>query len=205
MRNAMSYVLSMHLPIAGMALLPPLFGWPVLLYPMHIAFLELIIDPACSLAFENEASEADAMHQPPRRPDTPLLDRATILRASLQGVIALLVVASAYWWAIAALPEAQARAAGFAVLVTANLALIFSNLSRRRGALQGLYSANRIPRIVGGTAMVMLLLVLYVPGMAAAFKFGALPASALLAACALGLASIAGYEAVKRAVAGRTA
>jgi len=203
MRNAMSYVLSIHMPIAGMALLPALLGWPILLYPMHIAFLELIIDPACSLAFENEASDAEAMRNPPRRPDAPLLDRNTIARAVLQGAMALFVVLVAYALAISALPEAEARAAGFAVLVTANLALIFSNLSRRRSALQGLRSRNRIPRVVAGSAIVMLLFVLYVPGMAAAFQFGTLSASAFLSACALGLASAAGYEAVKRTVFGR--
>jgi Ca2+-transporting ATPase len=198
MRNAMSYVLSMHIPVAGMAILPALVGWPMLLYPLHIAFLELIIDPTCSLAFENEASDAEAMRNPPRKPDAPLLDRNTIARALLQGGIALAVVALAYGWAISSLPPSQARAAGFAVLVAANLALIFSNLSQRHNALQGLYSANRIPRIVGGVAILMLLLVLYVPGMASAFRFGALSVSEFLTAFLLGLASVVGYEAVKR-------
>ncbi|MFY7855650.1 MAG: ATPase, partial [Rubrivivax sp.] len=54
LRQAMSYLLAVHVPIAGMALLPVLLGWPPLLLPMHIALLELIIDPACTLAFENE-------------------------------------------------------------------------------------------------------------------------------------------------------
>lgn len=200
MRNAMAYVLSMHVPVAGMALLPALLGWPMLLYPLHIAFLELIIDPACSLAFENEASEAEAMRSPPRRPETPLLDRATLAGACLQGCLALALAALAYGWAIAALPEAQARAAGFAVLVALNLALIFSNLSRRRSALLGLYSANRVPRIVAAAALAMLLVVLYVPAIAAAFHFAALPAGTLLAALALGLAGAAGLDALKRSL-----
>ncbi|MDO9103147.1 MAG: HAD-IC family P-type ATPase [Candidatus Nitrotoga sp.] len=65
LRKAMSYILAVHVPIAGMALLPVLFGWPALLYPMHIALLELIIDPACSIAFENEPAESDVMQRRP--------------------------------------------------------------------------------------------------------------------------------------------
>jgi magnesium-transporting ATPase (P-type) len=64
LRKAMSYILAVHVPIAGMALLPVLFGWPALLYPMHIALHELIIDPACSIAFENEPAESDVMQHP---------------------------------------------------------------------------------------------------------------------------------------------
>ena len=198
MRNAMAYVLSIHVPIAGMALLPALFGWPMLLYPMHIAFLELIIDPACSLAFENEASEAEAMQRAPRRPDAPLLDRRTVVRAVLQGFTALAVVALAYLWALRSLPEGAARAGGFAVLVVANLALIFSNLSYRRSAAEAIHSRNHIPLYVAGGAIGMLLLALYVPGMTTAFHFSHLTPGQLAGALAIGTASLAGYEFIKR-------
>ncbi|HEY4956922.1 MAG TPA: HAD-IC family P-type ATPase, partial [Caldimonas sp.] len=77
LRKSMSYILAVHVPIAGMALLPVLLGWPALLYPMHIAFLELIIDPACSLAFENEPPESDVMQRPPRDAEAPLFGGAT--------------------------------------------------------------------------------------------------------------------------------
>jgi Ca2+-transporting ATPase len=198
MRNAMSYVLSIHVPIAGMGLLPALLGWPILLYPMHIAFLELIIDPACSLAFENAGSDAEAMRHPPRKPSAPLLDRLTVLGALWKGAIALLVAALGYLWAMGALPEPQARAAGFALLVFANLALILSNLSYRRSVLDELHSANQVPRVVAGVAIAMLLAALYVPAMAAAFRFGALPLAELGMMFGLGMVSLIGYELVKQ-------
>jgi P-type Ca2+ transporter type 2C len=194
----MSYVLSIHVPIAGMGLLPALLGWPILLYPMHIAFLELIIDPACSLAFENAASDAEAMRHPPRKPSAPLLDRLTVLGALWKGAIALLVAALGYLWAMGALPEPQARAAGFALLVFANLALILSNLSYRRSVLDELHSANQVPRVVAGVAIAMLLAALYVPAMAAAFRFGALPLAELGMMFGLGMVSLIGYELVKQ-------
>ena len=78
LRKSMSYMLAVHVPIAGMALLPVLLGWPVMLYPMHIVFLELIIDPACSMAFENEPAEPDIMQPPPRNPTAPLFGGWTL-------------------------------------------------------------------------------------------------------------------------------
>lgn len=201
MRSAMCYVLAIHVPIAGMALLPALLGWPVLLYPMHIAFLELIIDPACALAFENEASDAEAMRRPPRRVGAPLLAWHTVLRALLQGGVALLAAALAYAWAHSALPEAAARAAGFAVLVLANLALIFSSLAQRRGVLAQLSASNRAPLLVAAVALATLLLVLYLPPVAAAFQFGALGLRELGVVLACGALCLAGSAAINRVAA----
>jgi Ca2+-transporting ATPase len=197
MQDAMSYVLAMHVPIAGMALLPALFGWPILLYPMQIAFLELIIDPACSLAFENEASDAEAMRRPPRSPHAPLLGRETVVRAVLQGGIAWLFVGAAYLWTLDRMPPAEARAVAFAVLVIANLALIFSTLARNHSAIHAFRSSNRIPLVVAGVAIVMLLVTLYVPALAKAFDFSPLTASDFVVALGFGLLSVLGYEGVK--------
>ena len=98
------------------ALLPALLDWPVLLYSMHIAFIELIIDPACPQAFENQASEHSAM----RCRRVISLDRSTVVSVLAQGMLALLIAAITDRWALTSLPEATARAAGFAVLVMAN-------------------------------------------------------------------------------------
>ena len=75
LRKAMGYILAIHVPIAGLALLPVLLGWPLVLTPMLIALLELIIDPACSVVLEAEVEESDVMRRPPRRPDSALLSR----------------------------------------------------------------------------------------------------------------------------------
>ena len=199
MRSAMSYVLAIHVPIAGMALLPALLGWPVLLFPLHMAFLELIIDPACSLAFENEASDAAAMRQPPRRAGAPLLDRGAVLRALLHGGCAMLATALAYAWAQRVLAPEAARAAGFAVLVLANLALIFASLAQRRSVLAQIGAANRLPQLVAALALATLLLVLYLPPVARAFAFGALGARELAMVLAFGLLSLLGSEVANRA------
>jgi Ca2+-transporting ATPase len=182
LQKAMTYIVSMHAPIAGMALLPVLMGWPPLLYPMHIVFLELIIDPACSLVFENEAAEPDQMRRPPRGPDAALFGRRSIAVAMAQGSVVLLLVLAAYAWSLANLPEAQARAFGFASLVLSNLALIFANRSSSLGVIASLRTPNRLVWIVAGAALGLLLLVLYVPWLAAIFRFQALTLAQFAAA-----------------------
>ncbi len=75
LRKAMGFIFAVHVPIAGLALLPLLFGLPIVLGPIHIAFLEMVIDPVCSLVFEAETEEDDVMRRPPRSPDQPLFSR----------------------------------------------------------------------------------------------------------------------------------
>ena len=199
MQNAMSYVLAIHIPIAGMALLPALLGTPILLFPMQIAFLELMIDPACSLAFENEASDSDAMRRPPRDPSAPLLGRDTVTMALLCGAAAWLLVGITYLWTLGRLPPDEARAVTFSVLVIANLALIFSMLARGRSLAEELRSSNRIPLLVAAVAIAMLLATLYLPPMAKAFDFAGPAPQDLLAAAAFGMSSLAWYAIIKAA------
>ncbi|HEY8707114.1 MAG TPA: cation-translocating P-type ATPase, partial [Burkholderiaceae bacterium] len=197
LRKSMSYILAVHVPIAGMALLPVLLGWPPLLYPMHIAFLELIIDPACSLAFESEPPEGDVMQRPPRDAEAPLFGGATLWLALLQGLGVLAVVLAAYAWAGPRLPEGEARAFAFATLVIANLALIFSN----RSGTQLLWTSLRRPNptlwVVVGLALALLLAALYLPWAIGVLRFAVLPAHELAAACALGVLAVLWFEAVK--------
>ena len=91
LRKAMSFLLAVHVPIAGLTVLPVLLGWPLILLPVHIVFLELIIDPACSIVFESEPEEPDVMQRPPRRAAEPLFDRRTVVLSFLQGLGVLLV------------------------------------------------------------------------------------------------------------------
>ncbi len=197
LRKAMSYILAVHVPIAGMALLPVLFGWPPLLYPMHIALLELIIDPACSVAFENEPAESDVMQRPPRDAAAPLFGGATLWLAMTQGLGVLAVVIGAFAWASPRIPEAEARAFAFATLVTGNLALILSN----RSATQSLWTTLRTPNstlwVVIGLAMALLMSALYAPWALGVLRFAPLPGHELAAAVALGLLSVVWFEGIK--------
>lgn len=197
LRKAMSYILAVHVPIAGMAMLPVLLAWPSLLYPMHIALLELIIDPACAVAFENEPAEDDVMHRPPRDATEPLFGGATLLLAFVQGLGALAVVMVAFAWAHARLTEPEARAFAFATLVVGNLALILSNRSSQRSLWASLRAPNRTLWVVLGLAFGLLWVSLYLPWAVEVLRFAPLPAHELVSACALGLLSLLWFEGIK--------
>ncbi len=197
LRKSMSYILAVHVPIAGMALVPVLLGWPTVLFPLHIAFLELVIDPACSMVFENEPAEADAMQRPPRDVTTPLFGGKTLLLALVQGLGALALVLAATVWGAGQLTEGAARAFAFATLVCTNMALIFSNRSRTGSFWASLWVPNRTLWLVVAAALGLLLVALYVPWLARLFMFEQLALPYLAAAVGLGLASLGWFELVK--------
>ena len=197
LRKSMSYILAVHVPIAGMALLPVLLGWPVVLFPLHIAFLELVIDPACSMVFENEPSEADVMQKPPRDSAAQLFGGMTLFIALMQGVGVLLVVMGAYAWGTTWLDEKEVRAFTFATLVVGNLALIFSNRSRTKSLWQSIRVPNRTLWAVTGLTLGLLGLALYLPWLSRLFYFEPLSMSNLILAMALGGISVLWFEAMK--------
>ncbi len=197
LRKSMSYILAVHVPIAGMALLPVLLGWPTILLPLHIAFLELVIDPACSMVFENEPAESDVMQRPPRDVRQPLFGGMTLGLAFLQGLGALALVLAATTWSTGHLSEGGTRALAFAVLVFTNLALIFSNRSRAGAFWASLRVPNRTLWLVVATTLGLLGLVLYVPWLGRLFVFDTLPLDGLATAAGLGLASVFWFELLK--------
>lgn len=199
LRKSMCYILAVHVPIAGMALLPVLLGWPTVLFPLHIAFLELVIDPACSMVFENEPPEPDLMQRPPRDVTTPLFGGVTLLWALLQGLGALAVVLLATWWGFAHLGEGAARAFAFATLVAGNLALILVNRSRSGSLVKSLRVPNRSLWWVCAAALALMALALYLPWLAGLFMFEVLPLRWLAVALGLGGLLVGVFEAVKTA------
>lgn len=198
LKKATAYIFAIHVPIAGMSLLPVLFHWPLVLFPAHIAFLELIIDPACSVAFEAEPEETDAMKRPPRSPKEPLFDRRTVSLGLMQGLGVLLSVLSVY---IAALYRGQGepdmRALTFGTLMIANLSLILTNRSWSRSLLATLSSPNAALWWVTGSALVFLGFVLYVPAVRESFRFSLLHPLDLTICLAAGVFSVFWFEGLK--------
>lgn len=193
MRKSMAYIVAIHVPIAGMALLPALLGWPAMLYPAHIVFLELVIDPACALVFENEPAERDLMRRLPRPRDMPLFGTRAILRALGEGAAVLVVLALCYGAAASHWPADVARAFGFASLVLANLGLLLSHRVRGSG-LRALAASNPLFWGVAGTALAMLAAALYVPLLSRLFHFAPLAGVQLALAVGVGLAILAGLQ-----------
>jgi len=145
LRKAMGYILAIHIPIAGLALLPILLGWPLVLTPMLIALLELIIDPACSVVLEAEVEENDVMRRPPRRPDSALLSGPLIGWSLLQGTVAFAWVAAVFLFAmLLPVPADEVRTLAFVALVGANIALIFVNRTFSSSLRTALGRPNRV-------------------------------------------------------------
>ncbi len=197
LRKSMSYILAVHVPVAGMALIPVFMGWPAALFPLHIAFLDLVVGPACSVVFENEPSEANIMQRPPRDANAQLFGGMTLTLALLQGLGVLMVVAVAYAWGVSHFTENIARAFAFATLVTGNLALIFSNRSHQASLWASLRTPNRMLWVVTGLTLGLMAVAIYLPPLARLFYFAPLPPTTLLAASLLGIASVHWFEVLK--------
>ncbi len=177
LRKAMSYVLAIHVPIAGIALIPVLFGWPIVLLPLNIVFLELIIDPACSIAFEAEAEETDIMRRPPRDPGKSIFSSRNIFLSLMEGTGALLSVLVVFAIALQrGEGDTGVRALAFTTLILANLGLIWTNRSRTRTVIETLRSPNAALWWVTGGALLFLALVLYIPQLRDLFQFSTLHA-----------------------------
>lgn len=154
LRKAMSYTIAVHVPIAGLSVLPLLMGWPLIFYPAHIVFMELVINPACSIVFEEEPIEQDIMRRRPRSRKEPLLTSRHFVLSLLQGGVAMVGVALLYWWLLATgRSDDAARAAAFVALVLSSIGLIIGN--RKSGfSLRG--NATFIWVVAGTLAGVLL-------------------------------------------------
>ncbi|GAP67123.1 P-type HAD superfamily ATPase [Mizugakiibacter sediminis] len=198
LRKAMGYILAVHVPIAGLALLPLLAGTPLVLAPVHIAFLEMVIDPVCSIVFEAEREERDAMRRPPRAPDAPLFSAALIAWSLLQGALALLLVGAVYAAALRAdLDASQVRALAFVALVACNVALILGNRSFDGTLATALLRPNRALWWVLGAAAALLALTLAWAPARALFHFALPPPVGLAGALAAGVVLLAALALAK--------
>jgi Ca2+-transporting ATPase len=198
LRKAMSFVLAVHVPIAGLALIPVIAKWPLVLMPVHVVFLELIIDPACSVAFEAEPGNPGLMQRPPRDPREPLLSRQHLVLSFFQGLSVLAVVIVVFALALHRGESAvNARALTFATLVIANLMLILANRSWSRIIILSLRAPNPALWWVVGGAVVVLVLSIYVPFLRTLFRFSVLHVVDVCICVAAGATSLLWFEAWK--------
>jgi Ca2+-transporting ATPase len=173
LQKAMSYILAIHTPIIGLALLPAFFtSLPILLMPLHIVFMELIIDPVCSIAFESEQEEVGIMKRPPRKPHELFFGWRRIAFSFFQGTLLLLVVVAVYLFSIAEGHTAsEIRAIAFSSLIVGNLLLIITSLSKTRNIIAVLLEKNVAVLIIVVVAFVLLFLILTVPALQQIFSF----------------------------------
>lgn len=198
LQKAMIYILSVHVPIAGLSLAPVLFGWPLALLPIHIVFMEFVIDPACSIVFEAEAEEREVMMRPPRDPAAPLFSTVQLLLALAQGGVVLLAILGLYGYALGhGWDEPHARSLAFTTLVLSNLAMIFVNRSLTLATWRSFRRENAALGWMVGAASGALLLVLYVPPVQTLLKLAPLSAAEFAISLGIAFASVFWIDAFK--------
>jgi P-type Ca2+ transporter type 2C len=199
LQKALGYIFAIHVPIAGLSLIPVLSAnWPLILWPVHIVFLELIIDPACSIIFEAEKEEKNVMSRPPKEIDEPFFGAKKILLSCLQGVGILLVCLVIYFVSLnIGYHEKEARTITFVTLIISNIAVILSNRSWTTGIFTILVTPNKAVKWVVGGAVVFLLLILNIPFLLDLFQFEKVSTIELLFCTLVGFSSIVWFEIYK--------
>lgn len=188
LRKAMGFIFAVHVPIAGLALLPLPFGLPILFGPVHIALLEMVIDPVCSLVFEAETEEDDIMRRPPRDPDEPLFSGPMVAWGLLQGALAFLGVAGIYLGALLrGMPATEVRALTFFSLVLTIVGLIFVNRSFSASLIAAVSRPNSSLGLVLLAVASMLALTLSWPWAVGLLRFGPLHPNDLAVTVGAGL------------------
>jgi Ca2+-transporting ATPase len=200
LRHTMSFILSVHVPIAGMALIPLLTGGNLVFAPVHIAFLEMFIDPVCSVAFEAEPEHPGLMRRRPRKADEKLFSRRRVIAALVQGAIALATVMAVYRFGLWRMGDAAtARSDAFAALVLTDIALVFSSRAADAGLPRSLRLANPSLWIMVSITLVLLAGALFMPIGEALFQFGQPDLIGLAAALAASAVVLGGALLIDRA------
>ena len=173
LQKAMSYILAIHVPIIGLTLLPAFFpALPVLLMPLHIVFMELIIDPICTVAFEWEREEKGIMDRLPRPPGKMFFGLEKIKFSLAQGFLLLLMITMVYVLSYhEGHTEGEVRAIAFSSLIIGNLFLILTDLSKTRPFSSALFEKNIPLLLILGGAFISLLLTLTIPSLRTIFNF----------------------------------
>jgi Ca2+-transporting ATPase len=198
LKKAMAYIFSIHVPIAGLSLIPVLLNLPLVLLPVHIVFLELIIDPACSIVFESEKGEQNVMKRPPRHRDEGLFTKKILVLSLLQGFVVLAVVLAVYMTALrSGLAEPEVRSLTFITIVIANLCLILTNRSWSETIFTTIRTPNRAMAWVFMGTLVCLVLVISLPVLRDLFRFGEVSFSDLTLCVLAGIGSVIWFEIYK--------
>jgi Ca2+-transporting ATPase len=197
--KAMSYALAVHIPIIGLALSPVFSAqFPILLLPIHIVFMELVIDPVSSVAFETEKPEEGQMKKAPKKSAKKIFSNKNTLFGSLfEGLLILACVLFTYFFHDKAVDIGEIRAACFCTLITCNILLALSKLSRSVNIFEIIRSHNPLAKFILGVSFVIAMLCLYIPFLQDLFQFESLSERLLIQALGSSLIVLLIFELFK--------
>ncbi len=199
LQKALGYIFAIHVPIAGLSLIPVLFAnMPLILWPVHIVFLELIIDPACSIIFEAEKEEMNVMSRPPKKIDEPFFGSKKIVLSCIQGLGILIICLLVYFIGHKmGHTEKAVRTFTFITLIVSNIAVIFSNRSWTANIFKILVSPNKAVKWIVGGAVLFLILILNIPFLIDLFQFEKISIIETIICVVAGLFSVTWFELYK--------
>ncbi len=200
LQKALGYIFAIHVPIAGLSLIPVLFAHlPLVLWPVHIVFLELIIDPACTMIFEAEKEEKNVMSRPPKDINEPFFGAKKILFSCLQGVGILVITLLVYFiGSKMGYSENAVRTLTFVTLIVSNISVILSNRSWTSGIFKILATPNKAVLWIIGGATIFLIMILHIPFLLNLFQFEKIGYLELLVCMIAGFFSITWFEIYKK-------
>ena len=200
LQKALGYIFAIHVPIAGLSLIPVFFAdLPLILWPVHIVFLELIIDPACSMIFEAEKEEENVMSRPPRDINEPFFGAKKIFTSCMQGVGILIISLLVYFIGLRmGYTEKSVRTLTFVTLIVSNIAVIISNRSWTSGFFKILVTPNKAVTWIVGGAILFLILILNIPFLLDLFQFERIGIVELLICTLAGFSTIIWFEIYKK-------
>jgi P-type Ca2+ transporter type 2C len=198
LRKAMAYIFAVHLPIAGLSLFPLILGWPAVFAPVHIVFLEMIINPACSIAFEAEPAERGIMQRPPKNESDRIFSKHVLIISLLQGLMVMLSALAVQGFTLhQGASEFEARALAFATLVSGNIGLIMVNRSWKQSIFRSISIPNPSLWYVISGALIFLILALYLPILRGVFHFAPIAPISLAISLVIGFCSTLWFEVYK--------
>ena len=199
LQKAFGYTFAIHVPIAGLALIPILLGnFPLILWPVHIVFMELIIDPACSIIFEAEKEEINIMNRPPKRIDEPFFGAKKILFSCMQGVGILILTLTVYLVGLHfGYEDKEVRAMAFITLIVSNIAVILTNRSWTDNIFKIIVTPNKALLWIVGGAIFFLALIINIPFFLDLFQFQKLTLINIIICSLMGITTIVWFEIYK--------
>ncbi|HBC77063.1 MAG TPA: ATPase [Bacteroidales bacterium] len=200
LQKALSYIFAIHVPIAGLSLVPVLFAdLPLILWPVHIVFLELIIDPACTMIFEAEKEEKNVMSRPPKDINEPFFGAKKIFFSCMQGIGIFVTCLLVYFIGLKmGYSEKGIRTLTFVTLIVSNIAVILSNRSWTYGIFKILASPNKAVTWIVSGAIIFLILILNIPFLLDLFQFEKIGFAEFIICMVAGLFSITWFEIYKQ-------
>lgn len=199
-KKAVQYIISIHIPIILTVSLPLFLGWvfPHIFTPVHVIFLELVMGPTCSIVYENEPMEKNAMQRPPRALTDTFLNWRELTISIIQGLVITIGILWLYQYSVSyGNDEAKTRALVFTTLIFSNILLSLVNRSFYYSMLESFKNRNVLLAGITVLVVILLLIILYVAPVSGFFRVRALSIKELGLALLTASVSVLWFEIYK--------